>query len=1445
MRRLISQWFIFILFFICLSSRAQSFDSLQKIRITVTFSSAPSTYSVTKAPLRYNKLFAFSLEEDDGDKDIYTTAYPFLNGGVISGSTYPGLMYTDGCGNTKKFKMSASIFSFSLQGSNLIDMHDPSGPYVATTVTWPQLIEMYQQNWGVSNHGLTSGGGGTPGYEVARNGSYIKLMMQSATAGGPDIKIFINPNGSESYSPFAWAQGYNICYREGYPFGDPGFNVSGAFPHQNFGMHRTNGYESISLSAIVNSLATASTGGAHQWGVMFTHSVTNASYGYSFSTFQNYMNYVANTYGKNGLDNILMASEEEVYDYLMVRDSINVNTQLSGKVLTITFTGSLANTYKFYNSTLLISANQNISSIATQGVQTSSYTGVGSANGMVNLSWNGHYIIPPEVNAETWVSKTEASHNQEDANVAMDYILMIPTFAAQRPYRIRLCAVSGITLPSGFCSYRNAPVSTLPNTGGCPGHALVIPVAIDSFLNITTCNQRIEYDPAIMTFVSGTAGKPLIISGMQITDQAVGSPSTLHKILISWSGATPKSLAAHDTLALLNFNYISGNSALAYNTSSNSGNDCKYTDEGGNPMYQSPPGNYYINGQVTNARLPAPGTISGPSILCAGTSNNTYTVSPVTGATSYAWTFPGGFTITQGAGSNTVVVTAGPDAVSGNTTVRAVNVCNDNPLSPSFPITVKARPVPVINGVNSSCAMGPALVYSTDAGMTDYSWTVSSGGNIVSGQGTNFISVTWTIPGSQTVSVVYRGTNGCLAPVPTVKNVTVNPLPVPVITGMDTLCRTVLYAYATTPGMLAYQWQVSPSGTIVSGASSATINATWNNTGPQWISLNYSNLFGCQALSPVIKNIFVRPIAQPVITGPDSLCEGSAGIVYITQSGMNGYSWFIPSGGTITAGAGTSSVTVQWTVPGIHQIQLNYTVPGGCSASNPVTLQVNVHARPQPDIYGPDSLCMNTTGIYTTESGMNNYQWVISPGGSIVSGLGTDSIHVKWTTTGPQTVSVNYLNEKNCSAASPSNLNVNVFPLPLPGISGHGTVCANYPGEVYSTEAGMVNYEWATSTSGSIISGQGTSSVTVNWANSGTSTISVTYSSPKGCNPTSPTIKTVTVNPRPIPVISGSAALCFDTLPKTYSTQAGQLDYIWAISSGDTILHGTGTSTLTVKWTFVGNHWISVTYTSPAGCLAMTPDTLPVSVITIPSPASAISGPSLLCAPAFWQEYSINPISSVSAYHWALPVQTVFQGSDNSNIIHCTYLPDAQSGYVTVYGSNICGNGIPSNLFVTVVPTPPQPVITLNQDNTLVSSSLYGNQWYLNDQPLTGDTLDHLNVELTGDYYTIVTLDNCSSDTSNIQHAIAVGITENTAFNASVYPNPANGKLIVNFITSLEKTCKIILFDELGIKLYESERIIPKGESSWVIDLKNMSAGPGILVIQSSDGIIRKKIIKN
>lgn len=441
-------WILLVIFSSTLLS-GQEKDSFQAIQITITFATSPASIEIEKAPLRYNKKFAVSLQFDDGVKDSYTHGFFLTNGGIINGNTYPGLYYTDGCGNDLNFTMSSSISSFSWY--DLEDLHDPYGPYQDICVTWPELVEMYQHGWAISNHGLTSDTGNYA-YSIARNHSYVKLKTKDACEYGVDMEIFVNVNGDINFSAPAFEQGYLACYVQGYDFGNPSFDVTSSWNPLNIEMGRSHLYEPISFTEIVNQIDALSINGSHHWGVSFVHSITDPIHGYSFETFKQHMNYIAGTFGKAGLDNIWMASEEEILNYLLVNRKLSINSNLTNNKLVITFSGDIPSSYRFYGTSLNIHADALIDNIEITGTEHYSFTGIGNDSSLINLTWDGKDLIPPSYYAGIWVTKAENSHNQEDANIAIDYILMMPEGEEKDEYKDRVCAIPGLLLPDGFCN---------------------------------------------------------------------------------------------------------------------------------------------------------------------------------------------------------------------------------------------------------------------------------------------------------------------------------------------------------------------------------------------------------------------------------------------------------------------------------------------------------------------------------------------------------------------------------------------------------------------------------------------------------------------------------------------------------------------------------------------------------------------------------------------------------------------------------------------------------------------------------------------------------------------------------------------------------------------------------------------------------------------------------
>jgi hypothetical protein len=173
------------------------------------------------------------------------------------------------------------------------------------------------------------------------------------------------------------------------------------------------------------------------------------------------------------------------------------------------------------------------------------------------------------------------------------------------------------------------------------------------------------------------------------------------------------------------------------------------------------------------------GTITGPADVCINATGKVYSITAIPYATSYTWTVPAGATITAGQTTTSITVTFG--STGGNVSVYGTNSCSSGPPS-ILPVAV--------TGPDSGCQDAGQVTYTTEAGMTNYVWSISSGGTIMSGSGTFQIQVDWNNPGAQTVSVNYTGTSGCPATSPTTKAVTVNPIPGPAggITGTSYLC---------------------------------------------------------------------------------------------------------------------------------------------------------------------------------------------------------------------------------------------------------------------------------------------------------------------------------------------------------------------------------------------------------------------------------------------------------------------------------------------------------------------------------------------------------------------------------------------------------------------------------------------------------------------------------
>ena len=176
---------------------------------------------------------------------------------------------------------------------------------------------------------------------------------------------------------------------------------------------------------------------------------------------------------------------------------------------------------------------------------------------------------------------------------------------------------------------------------------------------------------------------------------------------------------------------------------------------------------------------------------------------------------------------------------------------------------------------------------------------------------------------------------------------------------------------------------------------------------------------------------------------------------------------------------------------------------------------------PAQAITGPASACQGTNGLVYSTVSLDHavgYKWTLPPGASIESGFLTNTIVVDFGSSASSGL-INVKGQNKCGDSGDSaTLFVTVNVPPVPVISGPDTSCTG-SGKLYSTAPGKTNYQWSTSTGGSVTAGGNTETATVIWTTAGAQQVHVTYSE-NGCQALTPSVFDVWVNSGPLVNIS-------------------------------------------------------------------------------------------------------------------------------------------------------------------------------------------------------------------------------------------------------------------------------------------------------------------------------------
>lgn len=148
-------------------------------------------------------------------------------------------------------------------------------------------------------------------------------------------------------------------------------------------------------------------------------------------------------------------------------------------------------------------------------------------------------------------------------------------------------------------------------------------------------------------------------------------------------------------------------------------------------------------------------------------------------------------------------------------------------------------------------------------------------------------------------------------------------------------------------------------------------------------------------------------------------------------------------------------------------------------------------------ISGNTSVCTSQAGVgySVTNSAGSTYAWTIT-GGVQAGGGTTNSITVNWGSTG-LTGQVKVVQTNACTVGFPVTLSVDINTIPPASVNGNPNIAEFTLGETYyvTTKPGYT-YTWAI-TGGTLVTGQGTGTITVDWGAAGAGNVSVVANS--GC----------------------------------------------------------------------------------------------------------------------------------------------------------------------------------------------------------------------------------------------------------------------------------------------------------------------------------------------------------
>ena len=748
-----------------------------------------------------------------------------------------------------------------------------------------------------------------------------------------------------------------------------------------------------------------------------------------------------------------------------------------------------------------------------------------------------------------------------------------------------------------------------------------------------------------------------------------------------------------------------------------------------------------------------------PISVCEG-SNLTLTGS-ATGATTYAWTGPGGtgitaptllstdvtgvtsgnagvYTLTAAFGScsvttttSAVTVNASPSAISGALLISMTNVTSLSDADPggSWSSTNISVGTVDVTGDVTGLSMGTTTIsYVFVSGCGSSAVVTVNGlppalGNVPVCEGGSMITLSDAVTGGTwsssdplyatvglssgvvtgvtagTATIIYTwGTNT------TSVTVTVNPLPAPIL-GSSSMCVT---------GTITLS-DVVTSGTWTSSMGSvAMIDATSGVVIPVATGLTtitYTGVNGCSTSIIVTVNGAIS--AAPTYGSP--ICAGGAATLLANPGPGSGlvYSWSGPGLSSTTDQNPTATPTVTST----YSLQVTAT---GCSASPVYTTMVTVNQLPASITasVNPDPVCLgNTVNLTSTISGGTGYTLLWTGGSSTINSNTSSSANITSAASADAGIYTLTATAPGCPGsivATTAVLSVNQLPASVTASVSPGAICAGGTVNFNGIVSGGSGYSllWTGGVSTIIGSTSAVASISsVATGDIGTYTLTATAAGCAGSVLGVTAALSIAQLPASMTASVGPDPVCLGNTINLTSTISGGASYTLLWTGGSSTINSNTSSSANITSAASADAGIyTLTATAPGCPGSIVATTAVLSVNQLPASVTASAAPGLTCAGS---TLNLNgSVSGGSGYTllWTGGSSTI-GGATSTTAGIGSVVPGDAGVYTLTATAGGCGSIASITGIVTVnqLPTAIAPLASPNPACTGALISLQGN----------------------------------------------------------------------------------------------------------------------------------------